>query len=394
MKIIKKISLFFLGLMIAFVFTEISLQTVSFAFKLHKEYKIKQSIKNKTHITVMCIGESTTCGQYPVQLQKYLTENCKTISFNVIDKGLMGVKSINILQCLESWIEKYNPDFVVSMTGINDWKILPWDKSEYSPYIRFFERFKLYKLFYLYLEIFKKTEEINNEKIILNKWDGSKKVIDQAYETDRILKELYHNTGKYMRYMLFSGFYEMDYAVLYEVFLKGNKKNNLDYIIFNREIFYYSDLDTVLEKIKQSDYNDTILGRIAVDYLEKKDDKNSDKYFELAEKYRMKYYNYGTKITYCKIADTVFSRGKQLIAVQYPLRSVQSLKNILKSSQYYDKIKFVSNEELFKKALKANKYDYIFLDRFAGDFGHCTNTGNEMIAENAGKAILDYLKGI
>ena len=41
------------------------------------------------------------------------------------------------------------------------------------------------------------------------------------------------------------------------------------------------------------------------------------------------------------------------------------------------------------------KYGEIFSDQFAGDFGHCTNLGNTMIAENIVKTLENilYLRG-
>ena len=68
--------------------------------------------------------------------------------------------------------------------------------------------------------------------------------------------------------------------------------------------------------------------------------------------------------------------------MQYPVRSIIPLEEQLKKESYYDKLVCVSNEKLFKKALMKKNYDEIFDDQFAGDFGHCTDLGNTMIAEN------------
>ena len=54
----------------------------------------------------------------------------------------------------------------------------------------------------------------------------------------------------------------------------------------------------------------------------------------------------------------------------------------LKPESYYDTITYISNETLFKNALKDKPYNDLFTDQFGGDFGHCTNLGNTMIAEN------------
>ena len=41
----------------------------------------------------------------------------------------------------------------------------------------------------------------------------------------------------------------------------------------------------------------------------------------------------------------------------------------------------------FKQAIKTHGYDAIFTDSFAGDFGHCTPRGNEILANQVAKVI-------
>ena len=87
---------------------------------------------------------------------------------------------------------------------------------------------------------------------------------------------------------------------------------------------------------------------------------------------------------YNRITDIVFSREIKLICMQYPLRSVEPLKNILKSRK---KIIFVENKSNFQGALKQAEYSNYFSDTFGGDFGHCTRMGNHLIAENLSNVI-------
>lgn len=47
------------------------------------------------------------------------------------------------------------------------------------------------------------------------------------------------------------------------------------------------------------------------------------------------------------------------------------------------------NEETgIREAVKKDGYDTYFVDRFAGDFGHCTVKGNKLLADNIAAAIL------
>ncbi len=49
---------------------------------------------------------------------------------------------------------------------------------------------------------------------------------------------------------------------------------------------------------------------------------------------------------------------------------------------------FVSNEQNYKTALIKNKFDEIFIDRFAGNFGHCNEKGYGLIAKNVADTII------
>ena len=82
------------------------------------------------------------------------------------------------------------------------------------------------------------------------------------------------------------------------------------------------------------------------------------------------------------------ARGADLIVMQYPLRKIDALKEVLGPSE---KIIFVENVANFEEALKSAEYSELFIDRFAGNFGHCTGAGNRLLAENLAEVILKKL---
>lgn len=73
-----------------------------------------------------------------------------------------------------------------------------------------------------------------------------------------------------------------------------------------------------------------------------------------------------------------------LVAVQYPLRSVEPLEDLLDRDPA---IVFVDNERLFRDAVANMPWDAYFTDAFAGDFGHLNRAGNRMLAENVARAV-------
>lgn len=95
-----------------------------------------------------------------------------------------------------------------------------------------------------------------------------------------------------------------------------------------------------------------------------------------------------TARNYYEILEMLAKRNIPLIAMQYPLREIDSLQHMLEPSK---NIVFVENLHNFNGALEKNKYDEYFTDRFAGDFGHCTPYGNKLIAQNLAQTILDQL---
>ena len=110
-------------------------------------------------------------------------------------------------------------------------------------------------------------------------------------------------------------------------------------------------------------------------------------YFEKANKLRGGYYN-PTIITvrnYHKLREILKKRNITYVCVQYPIRSIEPLKQIFPND---DQIVFVDNEKIFKQTVAKSGYEEYFKDIFAGDFGHCTEKGNRLLAENIAEAIL------
>jgi lysophospholipase L1-like esterase len=81
---------------------------------------------------ILCLGDSSTYGtgasdrdkySYPAQLQELLDKSGMCGKFEVINLGLPGENSSQLLGGLEKNISRYKPDMLIVMIGIND----PWD---------------------------------------------------------------------------------------------------------------------------------------------------------------------------------------------------------------------------------------------------------------------------
>ncbi|MBD3264938.1 MAG: tetratricopeptide repeat protein [Candidatus Omnitrophica bacterium] len=94
---------------------------------------------------------------------------------------------------------------------------------------------------------------------------------------------------------------------------------------------------------------------------------------------------------YRKIAKIVLANDIRLVCVQYPMCSVEPLKNILSG---IEGITFVDNEEKFKRVVDRTVYGDYFLDRCGRVFGHATSKGNRLLAESIAETILKEPEGL
>jgi tetratricopeptide (TPR) repeat protein len=115
---------------------------------------------------------------------------------------------------------------------------------------------------------------------------------------------------------------------------------------------------------------------------------------ELAKQYTEKanrlkssaaYYAPITVHNYRKLKDILDRKGIKLVCVQYPMQDVAPLKRIFEKD---DGVIFVDNERVFKEAVMRSGYKEYFRDMIAGDFGHCTQKGNELLSQNIAEVIL------
>jgi Flp pilus assembly protein TadD len=101
---------------------------------------------------------------------------------------------------------------------------------------------------------------------------------------------------------------------------------------------------------------------------------------------------------YQLLRQIVVGRGLTLVAVQYPLRNIVPLAMMLGLINHKDMVLgastdpgviLVDNEQVFRQAVVKDGYEAIFTDRFAGDFGHATARGNEILSGNIAETIID-----
>lgn len=427
-----------MGIAFAIVVLESILRLVGISFIVTQELSNVSFLEKKGECRILCLGDSMTARQYPRFLESMLNNRTKDIRFRVIDKGKVMSNSTFLVSILRNALDKYKPDIVVVMTGVNDYgSVLPYaDLSLKKPMA-----LKVGKLaqtlWYSFTgrirpdapgsfdkaqnDVIKKAE-----KILADSDEGQEKIYKQMIKHDPkdatgyvFLGLIYRRDKKFplaehmfqqalalstrgiVKEMAYAnlGIIYMDHGMpkeaetMFKKTLKVNTQGFWSTLAYNRLGILYtqqrrlSEAKAVLEKgIQAHPYNDRLYGSLAHYYKAIGRDELASRYYNKADSVRLDYYNPATAINYRKIFRELSLRNIRLVCVQYPMRSVEPLKKML---THYDGIIFVDNEKVFKDVLKSADYKDYFIDRFAGDFGHCTSAGNTLLAATIAKAIID-----
>jgi len=166
----QKTILVIFGLFLAITILEIGLRLGGFIILSLQERRNLLSIRQRGEYRVICLGESTTQGQYPAYLEEALNQRNIGIKFSVIDKGIGSINTGFIVLQLEANLDKYQPDLVVTMMGINDYgAYTPYQAGLTAQIMLFFKSFRTYKLArLLWLHIITKAKEMGFYKLQKN----------------------------------------------------------------------------------------------------------------------------------------------------------------------------------------------------------------------------------
>lgn len=113
------------------------------------------------------------------------------------------------------------------------------------------------------------------------------------------------------------------------------------------------------------------------------------KYFIEVKQRSESSYRPATIKNYQALARYFLKSGVTLVCVQYPMRAVQPLRDALEG---YDVHAFVDNQTSFQKAVDEEGYQAYFKDDFGGNFGHGTEKGNQLLADNVANSILKLVE--
>jgi tetratricopeptide (TPR) repeat protein len=148
----QKILLIVFGLFISLVIIEVSFRAASLAILACQDYRNMKSIREAGAYRILCIGESTTADggrySYPVQLEEVLNAGDNGMRFSVVNKGVSATNTSAIITVMDNYLNKYHPDMVIAMMGINDecGINMPYEKKEVSGISAFISSLRVSKL--------------------------------------------------------------------------------------------------------------------------------------------------------------------------------------------------------------------------------------------------------
>jgi tetratricopeptide (TPR) repeat protein len=148
-----------------------------------------------------------------------------------------------------------------------------------------------------------------------------------------------------------------------------------------------SQADTAFKKdLELNPRNDCAYGALSVLYEAIGNSGQAKAYAQKANRIRLEERNPVTAHNYRKLKEILDKRGIRLVCVQYPMRNIEPLKKIFQGRE--EGAIFVDNELVFRDAVRKDSYNEYFRDAIGGDFGHCTDKGNRLLAENIANTIL------
>jgi tetratricopeptide (TPR) repeat protein len=508
----QRIGLIILGMFLALVFLEVSLRVGGYV--MLEMQRTDNVIESDNEYVILCLGESTTAelpngqSQWPTLVDIMLNEKSNNTKYKIVNEAIPGITITELYSLLDTNLEKYNPDMVVTMIGINDYYLRLEKKNETNHIIISLKKLKTYKIFrllkdhltqqiyeikkdrelenikpnidyakigrelykegkeedaelmflkalktnpedegaYLWLGILyrdsgnnKKAEEMFNKAIeinpnfelshielgrlyiLLERLEEANRTLEEAKIINKNNSDVYVSLGLLYKelnelekaeemfnkaieinpkgnqaYFELGGFYwergEVEKAEkIYELINLGDDYEG-PYIILGNIYEIQSKFDQAEEILKKAiiinPKNDRVYSILGGVYEKKGELEKSEEMFKKANDLRMENYDMILYKNYQKFYTTLKKNNIKLIVMQYPLRDIQEFKNFFSEEQQKDII-FVENRDNFEKALENASYEDLFIDRFAGDFGHATIKGNKLIAENVVKTILN-----
>jgi lysophospholipase L1-like esterase len=353
---------------------------------------------------ILCLGESTTdasyTNNYPGQLQQLLNHRYPRLKIRVVNRGVSGYTSGQILKKLPVWLQTVRPQLVISMIGINDkfyantlssrW-LLRGDSS--------LLKLRTVRLFLLLGSELRRQWRSTPKRASSSENKALERKLRKHFEQlrSRQQNKTRHNNPKALDLIL------KGYLSILSRADKTRTRNSRQQLsvapvlvgVVMDTWLALDELWTRLKRPQQALHHLNMARRqhpqaawfplaLARWHRQNQQPLQASRMQKQGEQILARSVLVQTQRNLRKIRAQVLQSGAVLLAMQYPLRPLAPLKSILGR---HPRLRYLSNQSNFQKALQTRTFDALFVDSFAGDFGHATKAGNRLIADNILKAL-------
>jgi tetratricopeptide (TPR) repeat protein len=147
----RRLLLIIFGLFLSILLIEVGLRLGGFIYLSLQKHRNRISLMHKGVFRIICLGGSNTAlggrYSYPSQLEEILNQRKLGIKFDVLNLGVPGMHSGSIVAQLEENLDRYKPDMVCVMMGINDLgNLIPYRYVPDTKMMQFVRSLRIYKL--------------------------------------------------------------------------------------------------------------------------------------------------------------------------------------------------------------------------------------------------------
>lgn len=443
----KRIALIAFGVFLAVGTLEVSMRIVGSIWIAGQSDRNVGSLSEGGAFTILCIGESTTAfggeSSYPRLLEEELNRRAGERRYVVINGGRPRITTEELREGLPAQLEQYEPDLVVAMMGINDRRYLR-AKGE-RPVVSWFHDLRVVKLAKLLAEHLSlrwsepessarerlaeaqsipAAEQKRRYEAMLEKLEASPKDVDllaRAAVAARLMGRDYwsehpgveasfltrvqadpSSTGAWADLVAIRSLTGRHDQVVNDVHA-AIEHVELPKSTWSRYLDSVAALRRVRVREKRLSQAEDLIRRALTVLPEDMAEARADLVGDLsvlmrrqgrgdeADRLETQATASGrTRDNYRAIADAVRQSGADLVVMQYPLRSVDQLKSTIGD---VGAVAYVDNSAVFREAVRRLGYQAVFIDRFAGDFGHLSPTGRRLLANNVADALMEVAPG-
>ena len=508
---LRKISFRFVAVVLGFACTflilEAMLQTAAAVLKRADRNEVREAVSDEVRIA--CIGESTTYGKWPSQLEELLNQGRGRRTVRVINRGVVGILTNDIADRVDGWLDEDRPHLVITMLGINDegnvlvykrgggrpWTIehfrtarlisllwrssfdvgmpeeseteAPFAEAHLDPEVRSVleglekrrheatRRFRYSEMMEIHHELIatdpgtpvyhlaylrglvlhhdppERLDEFfineagvdpselddNERRREIASWaertgDGftgfrlAASVARSAEDIDlerRLIEETTANPDvaglAWLRWAAFATRWEPPEMVGQCLRHAADAlPDGYQWSLLLGEIsFLFDEHALAAEHFQQAllqrpdlppSHELLVLGWIASSFAQSGDEIRAATFQARREELELGRFREFTRHNYTRVVEAARTRGTPVIAMQYPLLSVEGLRKLL---DYRDDVTYLENRKNFETALLEASYRELFTDSFAGSFGHLTERGNSLVAENLASTLAEMI---